>query len=39
VCGLDSSDLQQGPMADPSDHINEASGSVKVREFFDQVSN
>jgi hypothetical protein len=33
-CGLDSSDLGQGPVADPCKHCNEPSDSIKGDEFF-----
>jgi len=35
MCGLNSSDSEQRPIAGPCQHGNELSGSIKGGEFFD----
>jgi hypothetical protein len=37
-CGLDASELEQGPVAGYCDHGNEPSGSMKGGEFLDRLS-
>jgi hypothetical protein len=33
-CGLDSADLDQGPVVISYEHINELQGSIKGKDFF-----
>jgi len=37
-CGLDASSLGWGPLVGSCEHGNEPLGSMKVKEFLDQLS-